>query len=292
VSAAALGRWLDGIFPGSKAFRQDIVRRSRAALSASHTVLELPGRASSTPLPAEPPPAGAAPAASGRGRRSLQRASAVLTLLLAALAGLYNMRPELVERATPGALAEHAEMGRAAGRLELEPPGSRHREQVVRMAAAGPEQPSAAPVAASAAERVEAAPPSNYVDELPAAAPPPASTSTPPLPPSDSPPRRGKRSIASSAALTTAVEEGAALPASRAAQGAAESESGQVYVSTPGAQVRVELDGQPVGQTPTRLRMAPGEHMLRLLRAQGGPLPVPVSVAPGQLVFVEVPLDE
>jgi hypothetical protein len=38
--------------------------------------------------------------------------------------------------------------------------------------------------------------------------------------------------------------------------------------------------------------MAPGEHMLRLLRAQGGPLPVPVSVAPGQLVFVEVPLDE
>jgi hypothetical protein len=83
-----------------------------------------------------------------------------------------------------------------------------------------------------------------------------------------------------------------AAAASAAPPAPASAESGQVYVSTPGANVRVEFDGQPAGQTPTRLRMPSGEHMLRLLRARGGALPVPVTVAAGQLVFVEVPLDE
>jgi hypothetical protein len=65
---------------------------------------------------------------------------------------------------------------------------------------------------------------------------------------------------------------------------------GQVYVSTPGASVAIELNGKVLGSTPSRLQLPVGSHVLHLRRANASPLPVEVKVAAGKVVFIEVPL--
>jgi hypothetical protein len=270
VSAAMLGRWLEGIFPGGKGFRQDVVRHSRAGLASARPGLEVAQPRTSAPLPADP----------GRARRSIGRTSITAALLLAALAGFYTTGGELVGQTRFGGLTQGAARERPAGRLQLEPLKF---EPTVPASTPGAALTASAQVAPPAHAPLAAGP--EQIAAQPALAAQPTSAPSRRSPGSATQPARGKRPVAQRDAPTAA-----AMPTSPPAQASAE--SGQVYVSTPGAHVRVELDGQPAGQTPTRLRMPPGEHMLRLLRARGGALPVPVTVAPGQLVFVEVPLDD
>ncbi len=64
---------------------------------------------------------------------------------------------------------------------------------------------------------------------------------------------------------------------------------GQVYVSTPGSSLAIELNGQVVGATPSRLELPVGSHVLHLRRKNAAPLPLEVKVTAGKVVFIEVP---
>jgi hypothetical protein len=82
----------------------------------------------------------------------------------------------------------------------------------------------------------------------------------------------------------------AAMSASAdAATGAAVNASGHIDVQTQPAGARVLLDGKPAGDTPLKLDVSPGRHVLTLMSASGS-VKRNVRVDAGKSIAVDVPL--
>lgn len=267
ISAATLGNWLEAMFPGCRSYRQRIVPNARKLLEESGS-LQL-----GSPLAGLKTAAQGAPRKTANKRKKgasaiwtlfTSRASAVplwayaLCLVLLLFAGWMESRG-YISSAESSARAAEASTSRKARAGEAPIPTPRA------LATQPPAvtQPLVTPLIADAKPLEEPTTPAVTV-----------TASKPNLP------RAGR-------GMRAASREEAPLPGQDLPTVGA---MGQVYVSTPGTSVAIELNGKTLGSTPSRLQLPVGTHVLHLKRSNASPLPVEVKVAAGKVVFIEVPL--
>ncbi len=279
ISAATLGNWLEAMFPGCRSYRQRIVPNARKLLEESGS-LQLSGPIASQRTLAQG-------VARSRGekparrpvdsvlRKITTRASAVplwaytvcLTVLILAVwmeSRGYISSGEVSARAAEGGTVATARAGEAETGPTPRAPGAAEVSPLTIGAL------SVTPLSAPEAQTPESEDLAG-IDERTY----PKSTTRGAVPAKVTRPAR----IASGKDTASSTPE-VSLPGAM----------GQVYVSTPGSSVSIELNGKILGATPSRLQLPVGSHVLHLRRKNAAPLPVEVKVAAGKVVFIEVPL--
>lgn len=93
-----------------------------------------------------------------------------------------------------------------------------------------------------------------------------------------------------SAPLRRPVSSAKPAPVASSISSAVKRATGEVYVTTPGGSAEVSAEGRPLGRTPGRFHLSPGQHQLLLTDGKGARQAVSVTVVAGSATLITVPL--